>query len=256
MHLPGGAKRQRTSSLLRIPCFYFYRPVCSSLIICHEGSLLGLAAICGDRYASFAPLTGRSIGWLTIARSAGAAADNCHIGAIFSPKPVSFISSQEQLDSLTRGCQRLTGDLVIAPDYTGSLVLRNIMSINGSVVADSALLRRMIIEYGSPERLPSPMPSTIPNLTSVEMPDLLSFFELVADSLPSLTSISFPKATSAGYVSIWNMTANPSLDFPALRNATEFEIVSPGFRQVELLTYTTSATNPYLQREYQPATEC
>lgn len=155
---------------------------------------------------------------LTILRSIGAVADNCLI-----PSELSLISSQNQLDSLSQGCESLTGDLAISPNYTGSLVLRNVTSIAGTIIIDTTSLNL------SQEHLSS-MPSTIPALTSIEMPDLLSIGSLAAFSLPSVESIFFPKVISAGRISIRNMTASPSLEFGALRNVSDFDVMGPGFR--------------------------
>lgn len=141
-----------------------------------------------------------------------------------------LISSQEQLDSLAEGCEGLTGTLAISPNYTGSLVLRNVTSIAGAIIIDTTRLDSM--GWLSQERLSS-MPSTFPHLTSVEMPDLISIDYLEAFSLPSVESISFPKTISSGRISIRNVTAKPSLDFGALRNVSDFDVAGPGFRQVK-----------------------
>lgn len=98
------------------------------------------------------------------------------------------LSSQEEVDARFLGCTIVGGDLFLAPNYSGPLVLPGVKAIDGSFTS-SAL-----------------------QLTSVSLPDLVNISTFSIWGGKAFHAVDMPLATSAEFISISsNLPLNLSL---------------------------------------------
>lgn len=114
-------------------------------------------------------------------------------------EPFGAIKSQEEYDSLIQegNCTSIRGFMGIAPTYTGPFILKNITTL--------WLLG-----------VPGLTKDERPNISSIEMPDLLSVGTLWIEGLPGL-SVSAPKLKNLTDLHI--SSDNVELSFPSLESA-------------------------------------
>jgi hypothetical protein len=99
-------------------------------------------------------------------------------------------------------------------NYSGSFVLNGITQLVGRVDVWSV---------GGPAM-------AAPNLTSIELPDLVSLGGLSLQGAPALTSISAPKVTTIGNLTLYQLAdaASIAIDFSSLTSASSISIYGQG----------------------------
>lgn len=107
-----------------------------------------------------------------------------------------FVSSQEDIDSLFKGCTEIQGNIAVASNYTGSLYLANVTSISGYIV--------------------TPDQDGVPLLTSIELPDLKYIDIISINTAPSLATISFPSLSTINTTFVLRDIGPCSVDFPLI----------------------------------------
>ncbi|KAH8807637.1 hypothetical protein F5884DRAFT_789737 [Xylogone sp. PMI_703] len=93
-----------------------------------------------------------------------------------------LVQSQEDLDQLGPNCTEFEGTILVAPDYTGSLVLNGITDLGGLKAESSE--------------------SSNPHLTSISMPAMISVDQILFQDASALTNVSIPNATRVGSITI------------------------------------------------------
>lgn len=110
-------------------------------------------------------------------------------------------SNQTGIDELLKDCTTLIGEYSISRQYTGSLSLRNIVNITGSLDIDA-----------------------VPGLTGLVAENLEYVDLLYTQKLPAIT-LRFPKLKEVRAVNVGEQAEELYVDFPVLRTA---EYVSLG----------------------------
>lgn len=107
------------------------------------------------------------------------------------------ISNQKDVDNILGNCTSIEGTIEIAQNYTGSLLIANITSIDGSIRTNSD--------------------SDTYSLTSIDAPDLTTIVGLYIDTASTLTNVSFPSLSTAQDIFI-GPVAGITVEFPRLRS--------------------------------------
>lgn len=122
------------------------------------------------------------------------------------------ILSQEDLNNRSAGCTTIIGDVWIASNYTGTLVLHNVTNITGSIETVTSSSNSQV----APQF----------NLTSIEMPDLVVVSGIFIASSQPLELLSFPKLTSSdNSLQFYTGYTPTNISFPALVNITDLSII-------------------------------
>jgi Receptor L domain len=123
-----------------------------------------------------------------------------------SPYNPPTVSNQADIDRLFAGCTSITGDIIIAANYTGSFFLSNVTSISDGIGMQNG-----------PDGLYLPVPS----LTSIEVRDLTSISAMNIFNASKLTSVTFSDLATAEDIDIQALSGL-ALDFPSLQNMSGF----------------------------------
>ena len=124
----------------------------------------------------------------------------------YTPYIPPTVSNQADIDRLFAGCTSITGDIIIAANYTGSFFLSNVTSISDGI---------------GMQIYPDGSYPPVPSLTSIEVRDLTSISAMNIFNASNLTSISFSDLSTAQDIDIQALSGL-TLNFPSLQNMSGF----------------------------------
>ncbi|KAL4895142.1 hypothetical protein BDV59DRAFT_200390 [Aspergillus ambiguus] len=153
---------------------------------------------------------------LALAQALGTAAQTCQ-PSLLGQSDTWTITSQSQLDRISASCTAIDGDVTIASNYTGPLLLPGVSNITGVMTAAGSIGR------GNNNRV-------------VDLPDVLSLGGLSLLG-PDGVSISIPRATEIGTIMLSGAQAT-NFSSPRLETAASISL-DGGFTELDFRNLTT-----------------
>jgi hypothetical protein len=145
------------------------------------------------------------------------AAIECQVGGPNNLDPVIISSLEELRATIPRNCTTVIGSITIAKNFTGQFALNGPTKWIGSIASFGAL---------------DGTGGSVPNLTTIDLPDLLSFEqdqfrrhgEIILENVPNLQWVNIPKATFISSLLVGGF-ADVAFDLSSLASSDSIEII-------------------------------
>jgi len=129
------------------------------------------------------------------------------------------VTSQQDVDNQLWNCETVDGMIIIASNYSGSLVLSNVKNITSGIMMESLIKRPIYVD------LQPVVPNPPQNLTSLEADSVrwMGSGEVRLVELPILKSVSMASLRDAWAINVV-LNTNGTLNFPALEMVNNLHV--------------------------------